>query len=217
MIKNNKWKLAAGSLVILLPLLAGLILWGKLPERMPMHWGIDGQVDGWGSRTTAVLVMPLVLLGLHWLCVLLTAADPLNRRQSGKAVGMVLWICPALSLLMGAVTYCSTFGMTMNVDKLALIFMGLAFVIMGNYLPKCRRNYSIGIKVPWALNDEQNWNATHRFAGRLWVGGGAGILLMAFLPWRELAFVLSFTLLIIMAAASALYYYLYYRKHGQSQ
>jgi len=213
MIKKNKWKLITGSLLILLPILAGLVMWNILPEQMPMHWDIHGQVDRWGSKAMVVLFLPLFLLAIHWMCVLVTSADPRNRNQSQKAFGMVLWICPMVSLLVGAVMYASALGMALSVDKLMLIFMGLLFIILGNYLPKCKQNYTIGIKVVWALDNEENWNATHRFAAKLWVGGGILIVLLAFLPWAELVFGISLALIIIMALASVLYSYLYYKKH----
>lgn len=213
MIKKNKGKLILGSLLILLPILAGLAMWNRLPEQIPIHWGIDGQVYGWGSKAMAVLFLPLFFLAVHWICILITTADPRNRSQSPKAFGMVLWLCPVVSLLTGAITYAGALGMALSVDKLMLVFIGLLFIILGNYLPKCKQNYTIGIKVVWALDDEENWNATHRFAAKLWVACGIIIVLLAFLPWAEVAFGLSMALIVITVLSSVLYSYLYYRRH----
>ena len=96
------------------------------------------------------------MLAVHWLCIAVCFADPRNKGQSGKALGLVLWVCPALSVLIGAVTYLTALGLQpFSMDKIMLIFMGLLFIVIGNYLPKCRRNYTIGIKVPWALDNEE--------------------------------------------------------------
>ena len=96
-----------------------------------------------------------------------------------------------------------------------LIFLGLLFIIIGNYLPKCKQNYTIGIRVMWALDDEENWTATHRFASRLWVGCGVVILLLAFLPWAEASLWISLGLVLLASLASVLYSYIFYRKkHG---
>ncbi|MBQ2383093.1 MAG: DUF1648 domain-containing protein, partial [Oscillospiraceae bacterium] len=76
MIKKN-WKLlVVTSVVIALPILIGVILWDRLPARMPIHWNATGEVDGWSSKPFAVFGLPGILLALHWLCVLGTAADP---------------------------------------------------------------------------------------------------------------------------------------------
>lgn len=213
MLKKNVRAIIISSLIILLPLLAGLILWQRLPEQLPMHWNAAGEIDGWGSRAAVVFGESLGLLAIHWLCIAVCFADPRNKGQSGKALGLVLWVCPALAVLVGAVTYLTALGLQpFSMDKIMLIFMGLLFIVIGNYLPKCRRNYTIGIKVPWALDNEENWNATHRFAGKLWVISGAVIVVLTFLPWAEAAFWVNIAIILIAAVASGLYSFFYYKK-----
>lgn len=212
--KKNNTRFFVSCVVLLLPLLLGLILWDRLPESMPIHWNAAGEVDGWSSRMTAVVWLPLLLLGVHVLCLVITQLDPRNKDQSHKVIGLLFWLCPLLSLVIGAITYIQAFGLLiLGVNEIMLLFMGLIFTLLGNYLPKCRRNYTIGIKVPWALDDDDNWDATHRFAGRLWVIGGLLIMALALLPWRTLASVLMLIILAIMCLGSVLYSYLYYRKH----
>lgn len=208
MIKRNKWGLLASSIVILLPMVIGLLLWSQLPEKIATHWGPDGAVDGWSSKAVAVFVLPLFILAVHWICVAVTAADPKNQNIQGKMLGMVLWVCPVVSALVGTMTYATALGVALNVALFMPLAMGLLFVIIGNYLPKCKQNYTIGIKIPWALNDEENWNSTHRFAGKIWVLGGLLIMATAFLE----QFWLFLTITLVMCLAPVLYSYLYYRK-----
>ena len=213
MIKRNKWILFVTSLVILLPLAVGLILWNQLPEQMPTHWGADGQVDGYSSKLFGVLGLPLFMLGIHWLCVVMTAAAPKHNNVSGKALHLVFWICPATSLIVGFITYGQVLGLQMNVTLIMLLLMGVLFFAIGNYLPKCKQNYTVGIKLPWTLNDEANWDSTHRFAGKLWVVGGLLILATAFLQniWIFLGIVM------VMSIVPMIYSYLYYRKHTSEE
>ena len=96
-----------------------------------------------------------------------------------KVLSLVLWICPALSLLMSAIVYLTALGKEIKVGFIVILFMGLLFIIIGNYLPKCKQSYTMGIKLPWTLKDEENWNKTHRFAGPLWVIGGVVIMATA--------------------------------------
>ena len=210
--KEHKGKLIFSSLLVLLPLAAGLLLWNRLPEQLPMHWNAAGEIDGWGSRLAGICLMPLFLLVIHWVCVGACFIDPKNKEQNRKALGLVLWICPAVSLLAGFMSFSAALGMGLRMEKLVLIFLGVLFIVIGNYLPKCKQNYTIGIRVMWALEDEENWAATHRFASRLWVGCGVASLLLAFLPWATVSLWLSVGLILLASLASVLYSYIFYRK-----
>lgn len=211
--KEHKGKLIFSSLLVLLPLAVGLLLWNRLPEQVPMHWNAAGEVDGWGSRLLAVCGMPLFLLAIHWVCLLFTFLDPKNKGQSRKALGLVFWICPAVSLISGTATLSEALGAPLRINTLMLLFIGILLIAVGNYLPKCKQNYTIGIKVMWALEDEENWAATHRFASRLWVGCGVVTLLLAF--WPEIGMWVTLGLVLLTTLGSVLYSYLFYKKkHG---
>ncbi len=208
MIKKNLKVLLITSVVILLPMLAGLILWNQLPEQMPIHWNAAGEVDGWSSRAFAVFGMPLILLAFQWLCAIGTGADPKKASHSEKMIHLVLWIIPVLSVIMHMLTYAAALGKEVRMEVVMPILVGLVLAIVGNYLPKCKQNYTIGIKIPWTLNSEENWNRTHRFAGRIWVVGGLAIMLTGFFGgvWIFLPIVL------LMVLAPVIYSYLLHRK-----
>ena len=208
MIKKH-WKvLVITSLMILLPILAGLILWNQLPEKIPTHWNMAGEVDGWGSKPFAVFGLPLILLAGQWLCVLGTVADPKKANHSHKVLQLIFWVIPAISNLLFVITYATALGKDMPMEVIMPVFIGLIFAIIGNYLPKCKQNYTIGIKIPWTLNSEENWTRTHRFAGRLWTVCGLLIMLSGFLGsfWVFLICTLP------MVIAPFIYSYILHRK-----
>lgn len=211
MIKKNKWKLIFSSIIILLPAVVGAYFWSALPQQLPTHWGIDGLPNAWSSRLIAVFVMPLVVLALHWIGVLVTAADPRNKNQTEKAKGLVFWICPFISLLVGAMIYASAFGVEFGIFPFTIVGMGLMFVVFGNYMPKCKQNSTLGIRVKWTLENEENWHASHRFGGKVWVIGGMLLMLCAFLPESILPFVLTVSIL-ILAFVPVVYSYIYHVK-----
>ena len=215
MLKNNKGKLIVSSILILLPILAGLLLWDRLPERLTTHWGADGNADGFMDRALAIVIIPVILLAVHWLCVLFTARDPKNREQTPKALSMVLWIIPATSILMNGLMYAVALGMQPDMMNLMMLMLGLMFVLIGNYLPKCKQNFTIGIKVKWALASEENWNATHRFGGRIWVVGGFLMMLGVFLP-SPAALAVLLIAIFVLAAAPMIYSWAYYKKQAQA-
>lgn len=209
MIKKNLPKLIITSLIILIPIVIGLILWDKLPDQVPVHWNINGEVDGFATKAQAVFLMPLVLVAFQWICVLGTLLDPKKQNINDKMVTLVLWIIPIISLLCNSMVYATALGNKVNVEIIMPLFMGALFVVIGNYLPKCKQSYTVGIKLPWTLDNEENWNKTHRLAGFLWVIGGVIIMATAFLG----AFWLFFIVLIPMVIIPFVYSYLLYKKN----
>lgn len=211
MLKKNKGKLILSSVIILLPALFGVLFWNDLPQAMTTHWGPDGTADGWSGRPFAVFGPPLILLAAHWICIWITARDNRNKNQSNKVFGMVLWIIPLTSLFTNGIMYMAAFGRTLHAETVMFLFIGLLFIVIGNYLPKTRQNRTIGIKIKWTLENEENWNATHRVGGRLWVIGGLLFMCCVFLPGRAVPWVLIIGLA-ILAVIPVLYSYLYHRK-----
>ena len=179
-ILKNKKALILSSLLTLLPIPVGLLLWDKFPETMAIHYGFDGQADGYGSVPFAVFVPPLLILAVHWVCIFFTAKDPGNKDRNAKPLSLVLWIVTIISNLCCGLMYALALGVTVSVERIMGIAMGLLFAAIGNYLPKCKMNSTMGIKIPWTYSSEENWNATHRMAGKLWVIGGL-ILAVSFL------------------------------------
>ena len=209
MIKKNLPKLIITSLIILIPIFIGLILWDKLPEQVPVHWNVNGAVDGYATKTQAVILLPLVLVAFQWICVLVTLLDPKKQNINDKMFTLVLWIIPVISLLCNSMVYATALGHKVNVEIIMPLFMGVLFVIIGNYMPKCKQSYTLGIKLPWTLEDEENWNKTHRMAGFLWVTGGVVIMATAFLG----AFWLFFVVSIPMVVVPFVYSYCLYKKN----
>ena len=208
MIKKNLKILIITSIVILLPALAGVVLWDTLPEQIPTHWNAAGEIDGWSSKAFAIFGLPLMMLAMHWLCVLGTAADPKKANHSDKLIHLVLWIIPIISVVLFALTYVAALGTEVRMEMVMPLLVGFVLTVVGNYLPKCKQSYTIGIKIPWTLHSEENWNRTHRFAGRLWLVCGLGIMLTAFVGgfWFFLPIVL------VMVLAPTVYSYLLHRK-----
>ncbi len=215
MTKQSKIKLIISSAVILLPVVAGVLMWNILPDSMVTHWNAGGEADGLSSKGFTVFVLPIIMLVMHWLCMLITMKDPKNKEQNSKVFDMLMWIMPATSLIMNGMVYAIALGYSTGVDVWLRVLLGLMFLIMGNYLPKCKQNNTMGVKVSWTLHSEENWYKTHRFTGRLWVAGGLLILATIFIPVEDIMW-LFVAAVMIMGFAPMLYSYLYYRKQLQA-
>lgn len=198
-LKKFKWHMLVSSVVTLLPMLFGIIVFDKLPEKMETHWGITGTANGWSSPLTVVLFMPLLLLAIHLGCIFLTNVIEKGNSQNKKMYNVIFFIMPVLSLTTNGMIYATAFGIEINVVMVLCLVLGIAFVIIGNYIPKCTQSRTMGIKLKWTLANEANWNATHRFGGRVWVAGGFLLLLSAWWPMKvSMALALSITLLMVL-------------------
>lgn len=189
----NKRTLVLTSVVILLPMFLGLALWNKLPEEVPTHFDFSGTPDGYSGRLFAVVGLPLFILACHLFCAVVTRADPKKQNISEKLMNIVLWICPVVSLYVSAMVYSYALGYAINAAR------------AGTFL--------VGIKLPWTLDDEDNWYHTHRFAGCVWMILGLAILIIGLLG--------SFPSVLLAAPIAAVvlptvYSFLYAKRHGKA-
>ena len=211
LLKQNKWHLLASSIVILLPMLLAFFGGSILPEELTIHWGIDGTADGFASPTVAFIVLPLVLLGVHWLCVLATVLVDKDREQNQKIMRMVLWIIPAISLMSTGTIFAVSLGYTTNIFAMIMLLLGVMFIVIGNYMPKIKRSRTAGIKIKWTLANEENWYATHRFSGKLYVILGFVCILCMPLPSKFFPF-LCLPIILLCVLLPIIYSYRFYKK-----
>ncbi len=212
--KNNKLTLAITSVITLMPIVAGLVLWDKLPETMVIHWGISGNADAVSSKTFAVFGMPLIFLVLHWLCIFVSEKDVRNKNQNLKMKNITFWICPATSWLVSGMMYFISLGddfEVKNVLGILFVFLAMLFCVIGNYLPKCKQNFTIGIKLKWTLENEENWNKTHRLGGIVWFVCGLVMLAVAFLPLKISIPVMVFVMTVAVIVPTVYSYCIYRR------
>ena len=160
-IKINKKLVLFTSILILLPSLVGCVFWNQLPEEIPTHFNLLGQADGYNHKMSAIFGLPTLMLLMHWLLLFLMIKDPKSSNISSKIQLLIYWIIPFVSCLSMISTYGASLGYSMMSGILAQIFMGVVMIVIGNYLPKTRRNYIIGIRLPWTLENDEDWSKTH--------------------------------------------------------
>lgn len=194
MFNKHKITLILASLVTLLPIPVRLYL--------SQEWSV-------------AIMTPLFLLAAFWVCVWFTLKDNAGKNQNLKGMQVVLWTIPAISIFTAAIDYALTAGLEFNIQWIFCLFFGVLFMSIGNYLPKIRQNYTYGIKIGWVYSSEENWNATHRFGGKVWFFCGLVILLGAFLP-GELGFYCMTVAIAVAVIAPTAYSYLFYRKQKEA-
>lgn len=211
MIRKNKWKLIISSIVILLPMILGFFGGKILPEEIAVHWGFNGKADGFMSPSAIFTILPLIMLAVHWICMVLSMLIDKNAEQNKKIMNITFWIIPFISLTACGLMFSSALGYTANVSAFVYIILAVAFIFIGNYMPKTVRNRTMGIKIKWTLANDENWNATHRFAGKIYVIVGILSLLAIPLPTVALPFVLI-AIILLCVVLPVIYSYRFYKK-----
>lgn len=176
------WVLGALCLLSIAGHLAALPF---LPDTVPCHWGINGEVDGWMSKYVNLLT-GLLPLGLLLLFRFLPAMEPKREVYTRHAR---LWhgFVVVMTVFLIAITWmteCTVWGLfgNFNVSSFVFVAVGIVLIALGNYMPKIGQNYTFGCKTPWALADEHCWHRTQRMGGFVFVGAGTITLICALLP-----------------------------------
>ena len=207
MIKKYKFKLLISFLVTLLPMIVGICFWKKITSgyEMVIH----------SVKVMAVFVIPSIMVVMNALFIFFTGIDLNKNKQHEKIITMALWIVPVISIYVSWIFYSIILGRDINIQLATSLIMGALFIATGNYMPKSKQNRTFGIKIRWTLANEDNWNATHRFAGKIWFFTGFGVLMLGFLPFVWF-FIVLFAVIFAATLAPVLYSYYYYKNNVKS-
>lgn len=206
--KNNV--IIWSSLICLLPIILSVLLYGELPEQIAIHWNAAGTPDNFVAKPYAAFGLPVFFLVVNLFSAFVLFHDPKRANTSKVMQLFALWTPPVLSLVAVPVTLFIAMGADIPIPLLASVLVGVVLCVCGNYLPKSRQNYTIGIRLPWTLDDADNWNKTHRMAGYLYMLGGILTIVGAF-AFRDKGYVMIVFIAVIILAP-ILYSYMLYRK-----
>ena len=215
MIKKHLKTLIITSAITLIPALVGLVLWKQLPELLPIHWGLNG-ADNFASKWIAVFLLPLIMLAFQWIMAFITLKLKGEMEQNKKIITLSLWIVPILTLFVSGAIFLAglDFDVSPLVPAIVSVPMGVLFALLGNILPKATQNKYFGIKIPSTFKSEANWNATHRFAGKLWFGCGILILFCSLVPIKFFFYPLI-AISLIAVTAPIIYSLNYQKRHPE--
>lgn len=191
-------------------------LFPSLPQTIPTHFNLEGKADGWGSKDT-IFLLPSILGFTSLLSYLLLAnlkfIDPKRAAKvdDGQYKKMALFLVVFLSALSLIIMY-GTAHQGIRIDQLLFPLLGLFFAGFGSFMRKIKQNYFAGFRLPWTLENEDNWNATHQLAGKVWMIGGAIQFLTGLLLEGAWAFGIFISLVVVMVVVPTLYSYLYFRR-----
>lgn len=163
----------------------GVWAWFQLPAdaQIPVHWGIDGRPNGYAPKAVGLFLLPLITVGVAALFWAIPVIEPrrANILKSRKAYAAI-WV--GTVVLLAAIDLAVTaaaLGATFDITLVVFVAVGGLFIVIGNYLPKVRPNYLIGIRTPWTLTSDLAWDRTHRVGGRLFVLEGIVFIVIGLL------------------------------------
>lgn len=208
-------------LIMAIPAVYLALVWNKLPDTVALHFDWSGQPDRFGSKKELLKVI-IILTAFSPLLYLLLCniyrIDPKKYAAENKerlrslAFGVVVFMSALLCLII----YSSSKGNVSFNTGLILAGTGLLFAFIGNYMHNIKPNYFAGFRLPWALENEENWRRTHALAGKLWFGGGLLLAVVClFLPSKA-AFIFFVAVMLFITIIPIVFSYRFYRQQKKN-
>ncbi len=175
---NMRWIVVLPWVIVAAMFVAAALVWPNAPDSVPVHFGIDGQPNRYGSRVEGLLVFPIVALSVLLLLTLIPRVDPLHARYAEFA-GAYAFAILAIEVFMAlayAAMLASILGLAVNVGMVVLPLVGLLLIAIGAVLDQVQPNWFFGIRTPWTLSSERAWRATHRAGRWVFLAMGAGLI-----------------------------------------
>lgn len=198
----------------MVPLVMTFVLWNRLPDRVPMHWNLDGKIDGYGPK----LLMPLLNIGIYALLLVVMFIDPKKENYSRfmSIYTKLRIVILTFFLAVSSVIILVALGYPINTDRFFLVSIPLLLALTGNFLINIKPNWMIGVRTPWTLSSENVWRKTHRLTGTMWFWSGLACLVMTFFVDTYYSYRVLFAVIMTTVVISIIYSFLIFRKEKQT-
>lgn len=200
-------------IIVLLPFLYLGYLYANLPDTVPTHWNVHGEIDGWGSKSV-LWIIPFATSFLGYtLLSLAPKIDPKGQiKQMGAKFYQLKFIVVLFLATLGLYILYATQQQSMSSPKIIFILLGVFFTALGNYLPSVKPNYFIGLRTPWTLESPTVWKKTHRFTGKLWVLGGLAVIILSLVLPQSQNIIAFIAITFIITIVPLIYSYIWFKE-----
>jgi uncharacterized membrane protein len=207
--KKNTFETILAFILTMLPFGYLASIWATLPEKVALHFGIDGQPDRFGSKQellVTILMLMGVSFGIYFLLKNIEKIDPkqaakLSKNTFNKLGFTLLVFFSLLSIYIVQTTISKETG------NFLFVIMGALFIAMGNLMHSIKQNYFVGLRLPWTLDNEDNWRKTHQLGSKIWFIGGLFILIAALLFSFKTVMIITVIAVAIMVLIPSIYSY----------
>ena len=205
--------------ILLASIAVTLVLYPSIPDIIPTHWGANGQIDGTGPKYM-LFVFWGIALGVNVLMLIVEKIDPKgeNYAKFPKVFNVFRLFFTALMCGMELLSIGFAFDPQFaDMNTIMFLVMGAMFVLMGNYMPKVKHNYTFGIKTMWTIASENVWNKTHRMAGPLWMAGGLVMIAMAFIKNSSAVVNVMIGVILVEVLVPTIYSYIAFQQEKKNK
>jgi len=200
-------------ILILFGFALGAYFYPSLPDRVPIHWNIKGEIDGYGSKAFGAFAMPGINLAVYIMMLFLPHIDPRKKNYAGfrQTYQFTKYLLVLFLLGIEVLMLLTAMGVNLNVSFIIMLMVSLLFIFLGNVMGRFKHNYFVGIKTPWTLANEEVWRKTHRLAGPLWVLGGILNIVLSLLG-GNIQVIGFIVIIVVMVVVPLVYSFLAYRQ-----
>lgn len=203
--------------IVLLPFIYLAYIWNQLPEKVPMHWNINGEVDRYGEKIELIIIPILLPLLIYIIFLVVPKIDPKNKlnKMGNKLQTIKFLLTTLMSILALFVIYTAKNESFTNPNYIVLL-IGVLYIIFGNYFKTIKANYFIGIRTPWTLESETVWKKTHNLGGKIWFVGGIIVVISSLILGKEINFSIFLIITGIIATIPIVYSYIIFKKEKKT-
>jgi len=203
--------------IVLLPFVYLAYIWNQLPEKVPMHWNIKGEIDRYGDKIELIIIPILLPLLVYVIFLVVPKIDPKNKlnKMGNKLQTIKVLLTTFMSILALFIIYSAKNQSFTNPNYIVLL-IGILYIILGNYFKTIKANNFIGIRTPWTLENETVWKETHKLGGKMWFVGGIIVVLSSLILDKRPNFTIFLIITGIITIIPIVYSYLLFRNEKKT-
>lgn len=200
-------------LIVIIPFIYLGYIWNGLPETVPTHWNIKGEIDGWSSKNTLLLIPFLLPVLIYTIFTVVPKIDPKRKIEAmGNKFYTIKFLLTLFMSVLALFILYSSKSQSFTNPNIIILLIGLLYVILGNYMKTFKPNYFIGIRTPWTLENETTWKKTHNMAGKYWFLGGLIIIISSLILDKKPNVILFIIITSIISMIPIIYSYLLFKR-----
>jgi uncharacterized membrane protein len=215
--KSKLLQVAFPFIMLAIPFIYLAYIWGALPQQIPTHFDVSGLPDKFGNKGEIlwmIILFAVLGIGIYFLLQNMHRIDP-KKKYAASTLSVMVKLSVVVVLLLTFVSLFllhSTFKGKITSMPFMFCALGLFLAFMGNLMHSIKPNYFAGIRVPWTLENEDNWRQTHQLASKIWFAGGILLALLSLLLNQKILLMVFVSVVLIMVVVPVIYSYLLYKK-----
>ncbi len=205
-------------LLVILPFAYLAYIWEQLPGEVPVHWNLAGEIDRYGDKIELLLIPILLPLLTYLLFLIVPKIDPKKKldKMGNKLQAIKFLLTTLMSGLALYILY-AVKNQSLGNSNYLILFVGVLYIVLGNYFKTIKANYFIGFRTPWTLESEAVWRQTHKLGGKMFFGGGVLIVLSSLLLNKTNNTIVFVAITAIIAIIPTVYSYVLFQKEKENK